>query len=145
MKFKGEQPNQEGEIQSQEAKKEKKSPEEFKQMLIKEAKEGREKLEQYGKIGQKVRIKDCVWGGLVGEIVAIETNVPFSDETLDKWNKENEVAIPEGLPKSRVRVYITGGVNERGEKGEEEELKGSRANGLLISEWEPVENEDEKE
>ncbi len=135
MKFE-EQPTQENEneVQNQEIKEEKESTDELKQEIIERKKEERKKLEQYGKIGQKVRIKDRVIEG-VGEIVAIETGVPFSDEILNKWmeKEENEKVMPEGLPGSRVKVYITEG-----------ERKGQIVNHLLISEWEPVETETEE-
>ena len=135
MEFKNEVPTQESEneIQSRE--------DTEKQKMIEEAKKEREKLEQYGKIGQKVRIKNSVpdWNGLIGEIIAIETNCPFSDEVLDKWDK-SEVTTLDEFPESKVKVYFTGGVNEKGERVGEE-FKGSRTHGMSISKWEPVETE----
>jgi hypothetical protein len=134
MKFR-EQPIQEdkNEVQDQEIREEKESTDKLKQEIIEKKKEEREKLEQYGKIGQKVRIKDRVIEG-VGEIIAIETRVPFNDEIFDEWIKRGEdEKFSEGLPGSVVKVYITEG-----------ERKGQVVDHLVISEWEPVETETEE-
>jgi len=137
MSFEGEQSIQENEnkIQGQEIEKDEENTNELRQRIIEKKKEEREKLEQYGKIGQKVRIKNRPEefrpsdNGLVGEIIAVETKYPFSDEILNKWVEEEEEG-KEPLPGSLVKIYITEG-----------EKRGQVVDHLFFSEWEPVETE----
>ncbi len=107
---------------------EQKTVEDSKREALGRVRAEREKIEQFGRIGQRVKIRGrsiSPDGEVVGEIVAIETRHPYSEEYLSQWEQEGENL--QDLPLAIVKVYVTEG-----------KYKGETVTHLVPSEWEPA-------
>ncbi|MFA5871070.1 MAG: hypothetical protein WC842_04300 [Candidatus Paceibacterota bacterium] len=106
-----------------------KTTEDLKREKLERVRSEREKLEQFGRIGQRIKIVGRSMspnGEVIGEIIALETENPFNEELLSDWEKQ-ENGNMQNLPSSTVKVFITEG-----------ERKGQIVASLAISEWEPI-------
>ena len=92
-----------------------------------------EKLDKYGRIGQKVRVVGRFGPGgeeIVGGIIGINSNLLFNEETIKKWRQGIPVTgwnFSDGIPSSRVKVLVA-----------HDEEKAQIIEDLTISQWEPI-------
>lgn len=95
--------------------------------LIERMNAEREKLNEFGKIGQKVKIVRQKQSGreeVEGVITAIFTHIPFPDqETVNKWLSQTTFLNIGLIPMSQVDVFTS---------------KGMTIPRLKFDEWEPV-------